>query len=107
MKQQQPPRTLEEIREEILTTLTREAPNQLKSNELSKRLRIPATSPEYEMVRTALEELVDSGAIYRGARRNYGVAVPETIIEGRVRMVRQGQWCIVPTDGSGCEVEID
>jgi ribonuclease R len=108
MKQKKPaPRTLDEVRGAILTILTRQAPNQLKSNELSKLLGIAASDPEYDLVRQALEGLEETGEIFRGSRRRYGVVIPETVIEGRLKMLRAGQWCIVPDDGPQCEVDID
>jgi ribonuclease R len=106
-RQKQGPRTLQEIRAAILTILTRQAPNQLKSNELSKELGIAASDPDYDLVRVALDELEESGEIFRGSRRRYGVVVPETVIEGTLKMLRAGQWCIVPDDGPACEVDID
>lgn len=100
-------RSLDEIRAAVLDILTHHAPNQLKTNELSKLLGIAATDPDYDLVNEALDALEESGEIFRGSRRRYGVVVPETVIEGRLRMIRTGQWCIVPDDGPECEVDID
>lgn len=106
-KQKKAQHSLEEIRSSIISILTHQAPNQLKSNELSRELGIAADDPDYDLVREALDELEESGAIFRSTRRRYGVVVPETVIEGILKMLRAGQWCIVPDDGPQCEVDID
>src|SRR5687767_9551328 len=99
-------RSLEQLRADILDILTHHAPNQLKTNELSKYLGIASTDPEYDAVNESLDALEDSGEIFRGTRRRYGVVVPETVIEGRLRMIRTGQWAIVPDEGPEIEVDI-
>src|SRR4051812_589963 len=106
-KKHNQPLSVPRLRDEILTILTQEAPDQLKSNQLSKMLGVPATSPEYDLVRSALSELEEEGLIFRGSRRGYGRAVPETVIDGRLKMTRPGRFCVVPEGESDCEVEID
>jgi ribonuclease R len=108
MKTQRQNHTIESLREQILIILTDKAPEQLKTNELSKELGIRATDPEYELVREALEALLEEGAIFKGTRRKFGVKVPEVMVEGRLENVKQGLWMVVPKGGNRDEaLEID
>jgi ribonuclease R len=99
--------TLQSVRDQIVAILTEQSPEQLKTNELSKLIGIRATDQEYDLVREALDELVDEGAIFRGARRKYGIKVPDVTIEGRLENVRAGVWLVVPQDKSEAVMEID
>lgn len=99
--------TLEAVREEIIRLLTEAAPDHLKTNELSKKLGIPATHPDYELVREALDRLTDEGIITRGARRRYHLAIPDVAVEGRLEMAGRNRWLVVPKQGIEAAIEID
>jgi len=107
MKQQKPRPTFESIREQVLDILTEESPKLLKTNELSKRIRIKSTDPEYDIVRRALEDLESEGLIFRGPRRRYGRAVPDITVDGRLRMTGRGQWEVVPTESADAALVVD
>lgn len=98
--------SIESLRQTILDLLTKNAPEQLKTNEVSKLIGIKATSPEYDLVRRALEELEEEGVIFRGPRRRYGRRVPEVIIEGRLENMKRGLWLVVPATGRQDAIEI-
>ncbi|KXK55686.1 MAG: ribonuclease R [Chlorobi bacterium] len=99
--------TLEAVREEIVRLLTEAAPDHLKTNELSKKLGIPATAPDYELVREALDQLTDEGTITRGARRRYHLAIPDVAIEGELQMAGRNRWIVMPSKGMDTPIEID
>ena len=88
------------IREQVITMLSESSPRLLKSNELSKGLGIPAEAPEYEIVRQVIDELTEENLIFRGPRRRYGHVIPDSSIEGRLRMVESGRWELIPIDGT-------
>jgi ribonuclease R len=99
--------TLEAVREEVLRLLTEAAPDHLKTNELSKKLGIPATAPDYELVRQALDQLTDEGRVIRGPRRRYHLAIPDVAIEGRLEMAGRNRWLVVPQQGMDAAIQID
>lgn len=108
MKETKPQQhTLESIRKKVFEILTEESPNLLKTNELSKRIRIKATDPEHDLVRRALEELESEGLIIRTARRRYGRAVPDITVDGRLRMAKRGQWEVIPKEGGDTGIVVD
>ncbi len=94
------------IRQAILDTLTRAGSDHMKTNEISKAIGVKATDPAYEMVRDALDALVEEGVIFRTTRRRYGRAVPNVTVEGRLENTRGG-WLVIPAgdrDG-GLQIE--
>ncbi len=88
------------IREEVIAMLSESSPRLLKSNELSKGLGIAAESPEYEIVREVIDELTEANVIFRGPRRRYGRVIPDSAIEGRLKMIDSGRWELIPEGGS-------
>ncbi len=98
--------TVESLRQQILELLTQSAPDQLKTNEISKELGIKATAQEYDLVREALAELEDEGLIFRGPRRRYGRRVPEVVVDGRLENAKRGNWLVVPPSGRDDAIEI-
>ncbi len=84
------------IKERILEILTEAGSSYKKTNEISKAIGIRSESDDYELVRQALEELEDEGAIFKTTRRRYGRKMPLVIIEGRLVNSRGGRWTVVP-----------
>lgn len=84
------------IRERILEILTEAGSAYMKTNEISKEVGIRSESPDYDLLRSALEELEEEGVIFRTTRRRYGRKVPLVIIEGRLENSRGGRWIVVP-----------
>lgn len=95
------------IRERIVTLLTESSPRLLKTNELSKALGITAESSGYELVREVLEELQDQNVIFKGPRRRFGRVVPDTSIQGELRMIDSGRWELIPENGTASVLKFD
>ena len=95
------------IRDEVVAALTRSAPELLRSNDLSKLLGIPAESTDYTIVREVLEELEEQKVIYKGPRRRYGRVVPDTDVQGKIRMVESGRWILIPDGGTQPALRFD
>ena len=108
MKYTNDPPTQEELKERIVGILEQHAPDQLKSNELSKELGIRSDSDDYDLVRDALDALVEEGTIFKSPRRRYGIVIPDVAVEGRLIMSKGGRGGVVqPTDNPDAPVEID
>jgi ribonuclease R len=99
--------TLDSIRTSILALLDEAGTNYKKSNEISKRLGIKATSPDYELVRTALSDLESEGLILRTSHRRYGRKVPLVVIEGPIRNMKGRGWIVESKEKGGESLEID
>ena len=95
------------IRDRIVAILTDSSPRLLKTNELSKALGIPAESPDNELVRDILEELQEQNVIFKGPRRRFGRVVPDTAIQGELRMIDSGRWELIPEDGTSAVLKFD
>ena len=100
-------RSKQSIRDRIVSLLTASSPDLLRTNELSKELGIKSESPDYELVREVLEELQEQNVIFKGPRRRYGRVVPDTSVQGRVRMIDSGRWELIPEDGTKPVLKFD
>ncbi|MEP7217603.1 MAG: ribonuclease R [Bacteroidota bacterium] len=74
---------------------------------MSKALGIKATDSDYDIVRDVLEEMEDTGVIFKTSRRRYGRAVPNVAIEGRLQNLKGGRWQVTPPDDPKGGYEID
>lgn len=88
------------IRERLVDILNDSSPRLMKSNEISRELGIAAESPEYQIVREVIEDLTEEGVIFRGPRRRYGRVIPDSSIEGRLKMIDSGRWELIPKDAT-------
>ena len=95
------------IRDQIVSILTESSPRLLKTNELSKQLGIKSESVEYELVREVLEELQEQNVIFKGPRRRFGRVVPDTSVQGELRMIDSGRWELIPEGGTKAVLKFD
>ena len=95
------------VRDQIIAILTELSPQLLKTNELSKHLGIKSDSEEYQLVREILEELQDQNIIFKGPRRRFGRVVPDTTVQGRLKMIDSGRWELIPEGGTKPVLKFD
>ncbi len=106
-KQNEQTRRKTSIRDRIVAILTESSPELLKTNELSKRLGIKAESDDYRLVREVLEELQEQNIIFKGPRRRFGRVVPDTAIQGVLKMIDSGRWELIPEGGTKPVLKFD
>lgn len=89
---------MKSVKENILSLITEAHPARMKTNQISKLLKIKSTDEDYELVRLAISELIDENKIVKGAHRSFGLVVTDLVIEGKFDANTNGGGTVVSQD---------